>query len=60
MIFVREASRFSRCQVLGELISQSTTRIGYRRRPDAPVAFAQRSPLVHIEPCRACADYQHD
>jgi hypothetical protein len=47
--------------VLGELISEDAARVGYRRRPDAPVAFVnKRSPLIHLEPGEACADYQDD
>jgi hypothetical protein len=57
VLVVREASRFGHCDVLGEFVSEDAARYGYRRRPDAPVAFAQRTPLIHIAPCAACADY---
>ena len=60
VVVVREASRFGRCDVLGELIWEDAARVGYRRRPEAPVAFAHRSPAIHLEPCAGCADYQQD
>jgi hypothetical protein len=48
-----------RCSLLGELIDETETRYFYRRRfGHALASFVdQRSPVVHIVPCKACPDY---
>jgi hypothetical protein len=58
-VIVREACGFGRpCAVLGTLVSETSTRYIYRRRPDGPIAFAyRRSPALHIEPCKSCPDH---
>ena len=55
---LREASGLRPCGVLGTLVSKTSTRYIYRRRPDGPLAFAsKRSPGLHIEPCKSCPDH---
>jgi len=58
-VIVREAYGFGGpCAVLGTLVSETSTRYIYRRRPDGPIAFARkRSPALHIEPCKSCPDH---
>jgi hypothetical protein len=58
-VIVREACGFGGpCAVLGTLVSETSTRYIYRRRPDGPIAFAyKRSPGLHIEPCKSCPDH---
>ena len=54
---VREASRFGRCNLLGELVDETSTRYVYRRRHGT--AFVdKRSPTIHVEPCEGCPDYR--
>jgi hypothetical protein len=55
-MIVRESSRFGPCNLLGPLVDEAPTRYTYQRRHGS-VAFAQRSPKVHLEPCRDCPDH---
>ena len=58
-VIVREAcGSGGPCAVLGPLVSETSTRYIYRRRPDGPIAFAcKRWPALHIEPCKSCPDH---
>jgi hypothetical protein len=58
-VLLREAGGFGGpCAALGTLVSDTSTRYIYRRRPDGPIAFAcKRSPGLHIEPCKSCPDH---
>ncbi len=58
VVVVREASQFGPCNLVGELVNETTTRYTYRRRSDAQVSFVdKRSGAIHVKACRACADY---
>jgi hypothetical protein len=51
---LREASGLGPCAVLGTLVSETSTRYIYRRRPDGPIALAyKRSPGLLIDASRA-------
>ena len=54
---VRESSRLGACQMLGELVGETTTRYVYRRR-NVTAFVDKRSPSIHIAPCKTCADYR--
>lgn len=57
---VREASRFGSCNLLGELVAETSTRYIYRRRHTSQTAFVDKgSPSIHIEPCQTCLDYRN-
>jgi hypothetical protein len=57
---VREGSRFGSCNLLGELVAETSTRYIYRRRHTSQTAFVDKgSPSIHIEPCQACRDYRN-
>ena len=58
-VIVREACGFGGpCAVLGTLVSETSTRYIYRRRPDGPIAFAyKRSPALHIGPDHPASRY---
>jgi hypothetical protein len=57
VVFVREASPFGPCNVLGELIGETATRYIYRNR--AGTAFVRKYlPSIHLAACQVCADYQ--
>src|SRR5215468_12246730 len=47
------------CLMLGELVTQTDTRIFYRLR-DGKTAWAMKSSklLVHLEPCPSCRDHE--
>jgi hypothetical protein len=55
---VREGPRIGPCDVLGDLVGESTTRYIYRRR-NVTAFVSKQSRLIHILPCKACADYRH-
>ena len=58
-IKIRQAARFDACDVLGEVISE-TSRAYIFRRPDGEIVFiSKRAPTLHVGPCRMCADYHH-
>src|SRR5215510_5465154 len=56
---VRQFSRVGPCLMLGELVTQTDTRIFYRLR-DGKTAWAMKSSklLVHLEPCPSCRDHE--
>jgi hypothetical protein len=57
---VRKASRFGSCNLLGELVAETSTRYIYRRRHTSQTAFVDKgSPSIHIEPCQTCLDYRN-
>lgn len=61
MIIIRQATRFGACNVLGELVRETSTRYIYQPRGDASEAFAdKRTPGIHLEPCSSCAVPQLD
>jgi hypothetical protein len=53
-MIVRESSRFGPCNILGPLVDEAPTRYFYQRHPSGRVAFAMRSPRIHLVPCRNC------
>ena len=55
---VREGSHIGPCDVLGEMVGETATRYIYRRR-NVTAFVNKRSRLIHILPCKACADYRH-
>ena len=56
---VREGSHIGAVpDVLGEMVGETTTRYIYRRR-NVTAFVNKRSRLIHISPCKACADYRH-
>ena len=58
-IKIRQCFRFGTCDVLGEVINE-TSRAYIFRRPDGETAFiSKRAPTLHVGPCRMCADYYH-
>jgi hypothetical protein len=57
MAAVRETSTFGPCNVLGPLVRETKTRFVYCPHP-GQIAFARRSPRIHLEPCRCCPDHQ--
>ena len=58
VVFVREISAFGRCNVLGELVRETSTRYHYRRDSDFRIAFVlKRTRGIHIQPCNTCHDY---
>jgi len=60
MTRVREGSRFGSCNLLGELVSETSTHYLYRRRHTTQTAFVDKgSPSIHIQPCQACPDYRN-
>jgi hypothetical protein len=57
VVIVRESSHpGSPCNILGPLVAEAPTRYFYQRRP-GHIAFAMRSPRIHIMPCRHCPDH---
>ena len=55
-IIVRERSHPGNpCNILGPLVDETPTRYFYQR--PGRVAFAMRSPRIHIVPCRRCPDH---
>jgi hypothetical protein len=59
-IKIRQASRFDACDVLGEVISE-TSRAYIFRRPDGETGFiSKNAPTLHVRACTMCADHhQH-
>ena len=57
---VRQASRFGSCDVLGEVINE-TSHAYIFRRPDGETGFISKSaPTLHVRACTMCADHhQH-
>ena len=56
-IKIRQCSRFGTCDVLGEVINE-TSRAYVFRRPDGASAFiSKNAPTLHVWPCTMCADY---
>jgi hypothetical protein len=56
---IRQAYRFGTCDVVGEVINE-TSRAYIYRRPDGETAFiSKRAPTLHVGPCSMCADYHH-
>jgi len=55
-MIVRESSRFGPCNILGPLVDEAPTRYFYQRRPGGSVAFAMRSPRIHLLPCCNCPE----
>ena len=55
----RQFSRVGPCLMLGELVTQTDTRIFYRLR-DGKTAWAMKSSklLVHLGPCPSCRDHE--
>jgi hypothetical protein len=54
-MIVREKSHPGNpCNILGPLVAETPTRYFYQRRPSGSVAFAMRSPRIHLVPCRNC------
>jgi hypothetical protein len=52
-MIVRERSHPGNpCNILGPLVDETPTRYFYQR--PGRVAFAMRSPRIHIVPCRNC------
>ena len=56
MAAVRETSTFGPCNVLGPLVRETKTRFVYCPHP-GQIAFARRSPRIHLEPCKCCPDH---
>ena len=56
MAVVREGSSLGPCNVLGPLVRETKTRFVYCPHR-GQIAFAQRSPRVHLEPCKCCPDH---
>jgi hypothetical protein len=56
MVVVRETSHLGPCNVLGPLVSETKTRLVYSP-PRGQIAFAWRSPRIHLEPCKCCPDH---
>ena len=57
VVLVREASAWGPCNVLGELMGETSTRYLYRPRSGSAVAFVdKRSRAIHVQPCDACPD----
>ena len=51
---VRQASRFGACDMLGEVINE-TSHAYIFRRPDGETGFiSKRAPTLHVGPCRMC------
>ena len=50
MAAVRETSPLGPCNVLGPLVRETKTRFVYCPHP-GQIAFARRSPRIHLEPC---------
>jgi hypothetical protein len=56
---VRQASHRGMCDVLGEVINE-TSHAYIFRRPDGETAFiSKRAPTLHTGPCCMCADHHH-
>ena len=55
-VVVREASPRGPCNVLGPLVSETKTRFVYSPRR-GQIAFARRSPRIHLKPCKCCPDH---
>ena len=53
MVAVRETSPLGPCNVLGPLVRETKTRFVYCPHP-GQIAFARRSPRIHLEPCKCC------
>ena len=53
---VREASPRGPCNMLGPLVHETKTRFVDRPHP-GQIAFARRSPRIHLEPCKCCPDH---
>lgn len=52
-MIVRESSHPGNpCNILGPLVDETPTRYFYQR--SGRVAFAMRSPRIHLAPCRNC------
>ena len=56
MVVVRGASSLGPCNVLGPLVRETKTRFVYCPHP-GQIAFARRSPRIHLEPCKCCPDH---
>ena len=56
MAAVRETSTLGPCNVLGPLVRETKTRFVYCPHP-GQIAFARRSPRIHLEPCKCCPDH---
>ena len=56
MVAVRETSPLGPCNVLGPLVRETKTRFVYCPHP-GQIAFARRSPRIHLEPCKCCPDH---
>ena len=56
MAVVREGSSLGPCNVLGPLVRETKTRFVYCPHR-GQIAFAQRSPRIHLEPCKCCPDH---
>ena len=57
-IKVRQCSRFDMCEVLGEVINE-TSRAYVYRRPNGETAFiSKNAPSLHVRACTMCADYR--
>ena len=56
MAAVRETSPLGPCNVLGPLVRETKTRFVYCPHP-GQIAFARRSPRIHLEPCKGCPDH---
>jgi hypothetical protein len=60
MTRVREGSRFGSCNLLGELVAETSTHYIYRRRHTTQTALVDKgSSSIHIHPCQACPDYRN-
>jgi hypothetical protein len=56
-IKIRQCFRFGTCDVLGEVINE-TSRAYIFRRPDGETGFISKSaPTLHVRACTMCADY---
>jgi hypothetical protein len=59
-IIVRRLSGLGPCMLLGELVSQTTTRYVYRSQFGYQTWVPRDSSLVHLKPCPACRDHRSE